>query len=174
MKGFVDAGRKGARFLGQPAAALAFWLFTALLAQLLVAVALLVSDTKIDGLREGFDTWLEDGGAPTVAVGLLAAALAESIVQARPYTRAHGVLAILGTALIFYIAAAHNDVLRGDGTAEEARNVSAGLIAGAATLGAATAFVSAITRYRAERQTRRTEPVEPPAKAQAGETADVS
>jgi hypothetical protein len=171
MKGLVDAGREGARFLSQPVAVLAFWLFTALLAQLLVSVALLVSDTNIHGLREGFDTWLADGGAPTVAVGLLAAALAESIVQARPYTRVHGLLTMAGTGLIFVIAAKYNDVLRGDGTPEEARNVSAALIAGAATLGAATAFVSAVTRYRDERETRRTEPVQPVAKAQAGRSA---
>jgi hypothetical protein len=74
----------------------------------------------------------------TLAIGLLAAALADSVMRPGAFDRWHVGLGIIGRAIILIVASAYGDVLRGLASPEQARNVSGGLLLGVAILGGLT------------------------------------
>jgi hypothetical protein len=93
----------------------------------------------------------------TLAIGLLAAAIADSCFRSGGFTRLHVPLAVVGVVAIFLMAGRYRDVLGGVAPPATARHVSNNLVLVVALIGCATQFNNAIGKDRTRRpKTRHT------------------
>jgi hypothetical protein len=124
-----------ALIFGSAAMAAILWLIAVAASIAIGGIIVSVNDATVKTLKDGVEHWFQTGGAAGSAIGLLAGALVELVVNSKKAPPVAACLAAIATGVLFYFAFKHGPVLQGKATLQESQDASAILLLLAVVIG---------------------------------------